>query len=363
MNEPEARDPLHDTSASTGEAIDAGKAAEFDRFELHEALSVVSHFDLGTISAVQEFRRGSRRSPKLLIKCDRGLLILKRIAPGRDRTERIDFAHELQRVLAASAYPLPRLIPARDGRTLLRLHGHAYELFECVSGHSYDHSLEATQDAGRMLALFHRLLSAQTIGGTPPTGSYHKVDAIEGNLAFIPHRLGDTTLQPLIQTLTDSYRRASQEADAAGLPSWPRQIIHGDWHPGNLLFRGQQVAAVIDYDTARLDARAIDIANGALQFSLTRTAEDPDAWGDSLDESRLKRFCLGYDSGETSVISQAEVRALPWLMIEAMIAESAVPIAVTGRFGRLPPAPILRMVDRKSRWIRDHQDNIRRLLA
>src|SRR5207237_1184385 len=84
-------------------------------------------------------------------------------------------------------------------------------------------------------------------------------------------------------------------------------------------------------DTARTCPRVIDIANGALQFSITMRGSDPQRWPVGLDEGRYKRFLRGYETVPGSVISIAELEALPWLMIEALIVEAVVPIAATGR--------------------------------
>ena len=133
--------------------------------------------------------------------------------------------------------------------------------------------------------------------------------------------------------LRDSYRHAAKTADEQGLDTWPKQIVHADWHPGNMLFRDNFIVAVIDYDSARLLPRIIDAANGALQFSILGGDEDVGKWPDYVDESRFKRFLRGYD--EVMLLSEAEIRSIPWLMIEALIAESVFPIAATGTFGRM----------------------------
>ena len=137
----------------------------------------------------------------------------------------------------------------------------------------------------------------------------------------------------------------------AGLPAWPVQIVHSDWHPGNMLFRGPHVVAVIDYDAARVQQRVLDIANGALQFSILGGRDDPDRWPDHLDISRYKRFVLGYEADPACVLSRAELRAIPPLMVEALISECVIPIAATGSFAQLNGLSFLRMVQRKVRWL------------
>src|SRR5205823_13771374 len=93
-------------------------------------------------------------------------------------------------------------------------------------------------------------------------------------------------LVPLLASLLESYDKAAQMVESLGLGRWPRQIVHADWHPGNMLYRDNHVVAVIDYDSARLLPRIIDIANGALQFSIIGGDDDIGKWPEYVDESR-----------------------------------------------------------------------------
>jgi hypothetical protein len=58
------------------------------------------------------------------------------------------------------------------------------------------------------------------------------------------------------------------------------------------------------------------------------------------------------------LLSQAEIRAIPALMIEALIAEAVFPIAATGNFGRMEGLAFLEMVNRKVRWIARHASHL-----
>ena len=44
--------------------------AERERFSPDELAVVLSHYDLGVIYSAKEFARGSRKSPKLLLRAD-----------------------------------------------------------------------------------------------------------------------------------------------------------------------------------------------------------------------------------------------------------------------------------------------------
>src|SRR4029453_10881538 len=121
-------------------------------------------------------------------------------------------------------------------------------------------------------------------------------------------------------------------------------------------FKDNRIVAVIDYDSARMQPRIIDAANGALQFSIIGGDDDIRTWPEYIDESRYKRFLRGYD--EVMLLSQAELRTIPWLMIEALIAEAVFPIAATGPFGKVEGLSFLQMVQRKVQWLQHSADRL-----
>lgn len=379
-------------------------------FSPEELAVVLSRYDLGWLDAAQAYPHGSRKSPKLLLRrhvnaeqqagqadedpddaleleatgpdtalnappdpsltaaapaAREQIWLLKRRARGRGGDTRIDFCHAVQRHLAAHRFPIAPLVPNRQGHTACAVGKHRYELFEFINGKTYDQSLESTGQAGRILAVFHQLMRHYDYAADfdPPTHGYHRANAAVRAFNALPTTVLHTdpsvdrvALGTRSQFLREAMNRAADVADAAGLPNWPTQVVHADWHPGNLIFLGQQVAAVIDFDAARVQPRIMDVANGALQFSITGGSEDLSTWPANLDEGRFKRFLRGYDVVPGAVLSRAELRVLPHLMIEALIAECVIPIAATGRFARTPGAIFLEMIERKVRWLHDHAD-------
>jgi Ser/Thr protein kinase RdoA (MazF antagonist) len=343
----------------------AGAGGGRDTFGTEELAIVLSHFDIGPVEAIVEFPRGSRKAPKLLVTAEAGKFLLKRRARGRDDPFKVAFCHQLQLFLAAKQFPLPHLIGTRrENNSMLQWRHGVYELFEYIPGQGYPQTMEATGDSGRVLALYHKLLETFESQYTPPAGSYHAAPSVEAGLKSIASGRaagglgGGPEVAPLLQFLLDSYRHAAATVEKLGIAAWPKQIVHADWHPGNMLFRDNRVVAVIDYDSARLLPRIIDTANGCLQFSILGGDEDVTRWPDHLDEPRFKRFIRGYD--EVMLVSQGELAVIPWLMIEALIAEAVFPIAATGTFVRIDGLAFLQMVQRKVYWL---QRNAERLVA
>ena len=343
------------------------QAGHREIFTADELAIVLSHFDVGVLDSITEFPRGSRKAPKLLIVSEQGKFLLKRRARGKDDPFKVAFTHSLQLFLAAKQFPLPHLVGTRrDNNSMLQWRNGVYEMFEYIPGQSYPQSAESTFDSGRVLALFHKLLEDFKSEWRPPSGSYHMASAVEQGLKSIaahppigPQNELEQTQQLLVQLLK-SYRRAALGAQKEGMDTWPKTIVHADWHPGNMLFRDNRVVAVIDYDSARLLPRVIDTANGLLQFSIIGGNDDVSKWPDELDENRFNRFGRGYD--QVLVLSQAEIKTIPYLMIEALIAEAVLPIAQTGSIGRMEGLSFLHMVLRKVGWMEKNYEKMVELL-
>jgi homoserine kinase type II len=349
------------TSTGTGQSVAGGGQRE--KFAADELAIVLSHFEIGVIDNIVEFARGSRKAPKVLVASDQGKFLLKRRARGKDDAFKVAFSHALQLFLVAKQFPLPHLIGTRYGNnSMLEWRGGIYELFEYIPGQSYPYTLEATFDSGRILGLYHKLLVDFQSEWQPSSGSYHQQASVHQGLGVVPNAIpnADPGVKAMVQALGDAYDQAADCVEREGMSSWPKQYVHGDWHPGNMLYRDNHVVAVIDYDSARQLPRIIDIANGALQFSIIAGDDDVAKWPDYVDESRFKRFMRGYD--QAMLLSEAEIRTLPWLMVEALIAEAVLPIALTGQFGRMEGLKFLQMIQRKAQWLAQHADKLKALL-
>jgi homoserine kinase type II len=342
--------------------------SEHERPSNAELLEVLAQYDVGEVSSIQEFVRGSRRSPKFIVETPQGKFLLKRRAKGKDDPVKVAFAHALQNHLALKGFPLPRLIGTQaDNNSMLQWHGRVYELFEYVDATAYDGSLDATYHAGRALAMYHKLVRDYHPQWVPPRGSYYDSDPVRNGLNSIPTTFAshesvhgqEAEVLSTIQRLREIYDQAAEAANELGLPQWEMQIVHSDFHPGNVLFRSRRVVAVLDYDAARIQPRVTDLANGTLQFSIIG-GQAPSQWPDFFDESRVKRFLRGYD--EINTLTVAELRASPYLMIEALVAEAVVPIAATGSFGDLAGFGFLQMVQRKAAWLQSNAERLGQML-
>lgn len=335
-------------------------------FGTEELAVVLSHYELGVIESITEFRRGSRRSPKVGVVAERGKFLVKRRTLRRVDLDRIIFAHKVQQFLTSSGFPAPKLIATRNhNQELLRIKDYVYEVFEFVRGQPcrLDECGPAeARSAGSVLARFHETVRGFELTGDEQRrfrGGFHDAAHVRSGLLSISTTLSsrdsfsgdEAELATLIQLVLLAYDAAAAAVNEAGFADVDEQLVHADWHPGNLVYRNAEVAAVIDFDAIRFSRRVVDIASGALHFSLLATGE-PSDWPESLDEERFNAFLEGYDT--VSPLSESERTCVPHLMIEALTAECVTPIAETGSVGRWSGNRVLQMVKRKGEWIANH---------
>jgi Ser/Thr protein kinase RdoA (MazF antagonist) len=339
-------------------------------FAVGEVHHVRVHFPIGQVTKAAPLNAGSPMAPKIVLMGSlSGPVVLKRLAPGRDGPEFVHVIHSIHRRLAAHGFPLAPLLPTRGGASALRLEGRAYEVCGFVRGGKCDRSSVQTRLAGEALGRYHALLAnahdhlgamGRSIG-EPLTGVYHDDARIRRALARLPQALDARGGDELAARLGSLYERSAARARDA-LSGERFQIVHGDWHPGNLLFDQDAIAAVLDHESAGMAPAMLDIANGALQFSLQGTGADFRQWPTPPDADRLDAFLAGVHGGRAMIgvpgVSQQSLEGLPWLMAEALIAEAAVPIASSGAFHGRDPAPFLRMVARKAQWLADNPADV-----
>ncbi|MHC4721045.1 MAG: phosphotransferase [Planctomycetota bacterium] len=133
-------------------------------------------------------------------------------------------------------------------------------------------------------------------------------------------------------------------------------MVHGDWHPGNMLFNDHRLAAVLDFDSVKVAPAVTDLANGMLQFSIVGDRPNPTDWPDYFDQAKLVQFLNGYC--EVIELGKNELDSLLDLMVETMIAEAVLPVAATGFFGNLSGVDFLRMIVRKTEWLDKNREKL-----
>lgn len=299
------------TAEHVGDAADAQS----------EIAGLVNRWDIGAVAAVRALDRGAGRSRKAIVDTRSGRFVLKMRPVEPKMTERVLRAHAVQRSLASAGFPLAVPMPDESGRTLVATELGLCELMPFVEGHSPRGNLGEVREAGAGLARLHALLRDTPQAGGAPAITFHNRRDV---LATCDALAADASLDlahdmPAIRSL---YERAASAVATAGWERWPVQPVHGDWHPGNLLFAESHtpiLAAALDFDGIRTAPRIDDLASAAVQFALRQDREAPEG---VIDAEHLAAFAEGYRSADTQEFVADAARCMPWAMAEAVIAEA-----------------------------------------
>ena len=334
-----------------------------------EVRAAIARWGIPRPVVAEPIGRGSRQSAKSRLRTPMGSYLIKRRDPRKSLPHVVEFVHRFQQHLAGAGVPVARIVAAQDGATAVVMPDGTYELFDWVDGTRWRCSLDDAAEVGVAVGELLHASRGFDPGPKPPVGSFHASTSLLHAADLVVRRVlrvdADTDAAALerdVRAITDAAGRAAAQAREAGLDAAPRVCIHGDMHPGNVLFDGERVRAILDFDGARVDWRASEVANAAMHFANEPIAGRPaDDWAPELSLARAAGLVAGLERGMRDSLAPAERRALPWLMIEACALESIVPIARTGRFSQLRADAFLPFIRRKLDWIESNADAIVRL--
>ena len=209
------------------------------------------------------------------VRCAEGDFIWKEYQTHADPAT-ILYEHRLLFWLDQSdlAVAVPAPVRAHDGATLVPSGQGWSALFRFLPGDPPDRArLDHIHAAGDALGQLHRVLARCPFEARPNFHGYGELRRVHPAIPE-PQSLTPTDVGlPATPEWTDLF--AAWRADIAELEDFvrtvyvhlPWQMTHGDYTPSNTLILEDRASAVLDFDMAQPDARAIDIAAG-LKYSM-----------------------------------------------------------------------------------------------
>lgn len=210
----------------------------------------------------------------------RGRYFLKHhFDPETAAPEAIARQHRATQRLADLGVPVAPPLPAHDGRTVAVVGGHAYALHPWIDGrHRHGAQLTTAQCArlGALLGVVHASLErVMPTGRAAPTHRAPSVAAdpdetftvIDDLLARVRrHRPADSFDELARHRLLERRKLLEQHMGRRPPLGGPVGWVHGDFHPFNLLYRGDAPAAIVDWDRLGVKPRAEEAVRAAAIF-------------------------------------------------------------------------------------------------
>ena len=326
------------------------------QFEPRELREVLARYALGAIRSIRPLVGGDPHSPKVLIDSEAGRLILKR-RPEGVTAEALHAALRLQRIVFDARGPVPEPIAAMDGGATASIGGHAtYALERFVQGGSCPRTPAAARSAGLALGAFHATLASCE----PPAGLPCRPPLSEQGVMQ-----GFKELASLLPALVGASNRLaaawSWAVGAGGDPTAvPHAPLHGDLHPGNTVYAGSDLTAIVDLTRAGIGSQFHEAASAAVLFSLAPLGPDARAWTREADDASLASFWRGYLGKPRE---PRRVRVVVPAMVVALAEQAAVSRPSTQAFGRRRPAELMAYVADVAADLRARRDAIEAAIA
>ena len=187
--------------------------------------------------------------------------------------------HALMARLRQRGFPAPAVVPTANGETLHVEGGEFYEVQEYIAGEPYDHTRPAhLAEAAVTLGRYHACVQGFAPRALRNLGELYTPATLKANLSKLVEawslQLPTSNFQPptsnLQQLEAHAADLAARFAQAPAHGTLPHVIIHGDYYAGNLLFEGDRIVGVVDYDKARWQARVVELAEALIYFASPR---------------------------------------------------------------------------------------------
>jgi homoserine kinase type II len=233
-----------------------------------------------------------------------------------DIGDSIEGQHRLILFLQDHDFPVAPPLLTVHGETYVSVLGIPCSLYPYIDGRPLDpRNSNQLRGAAETLARYHQLTAAYP--GVPPLSQpsfpEHFAEKL-GDFRKYSENFDNDSLSVLgmaesMVAFESSLDEIETEMQNLPYNSLPKVVIHGDYKPENILFQGDDVAAVIDFGRSRNEVRVFDIAKTIA--GLVGTSDDVTF----LEMTRV--FFLGYDS--ICPLSNSERTAL-FSLIKARVA-------------------------------------------
>lgn len=277
-----------------------------------ELARVLACYDLGQARSVRRIERGFV-DENWLVETVRGQYFLKHRHPRRRQPSRVVQAqHELIEHLRQCGFPAPAIVPTARGDTFLLLEGELYELAEYIPSEPYNHERPEHLDAAaRMLGTYHACVAGFAPPALQERGELYNPAHSRAFLTAL--REGwQLDRDPILARI--ARRLEARAGDLAvrfsNHGALPHLIVHGDYYAGNLLFDGDRIVGVVDYDKAGWQPRVSELGEALIYFASPRPGHLKHlVYPGYLEREPLTRFMQVY--ARTVALGEAEIQALP----------------------------------------------------
>jgi homoserine kinase type II len=119
----------------------------------------------------------------------------------------------------------------------------------------------------------------------------------------------------LLSSLPLIQEAIGKSLDSLDPPDLPMVMIHGDYHPGNVKFIGEEISGVFDFDWCKMETRLFDVACSIIYYcAIWEGKEDGTLVMDHVDHFLKSYQAAAKQKNNMGPLSEDELKALPGMI-------------------------------------------------
>ena len=289
-------------------------AQEFD--------AVLKYYNLGPLLGNAKRLGGASGSVNFALDTSQGRYFC-RMHGGYN--EQSALTHRVVVHLTEKGFPTAHLLRTVAGETHVQYNNKIYELYSFLQGEEFEEGNHAQFAAmGGIIAQFHECM--QDFKCTIPfecfigrefwnnyPHSQRQEQFIEYTKQDIAKREGTAELRERIAEALIQTQQAMDRLTSAweGIePYLLRAFVHGDYHPFNVQFNGNEVAFVCDFDFVMPAERIYDITTAFVWWMYGTTPKEEKAPPSMSYLEPYREFLASYNEQSTQILTSEEMQAL-----------------------------------------------------
>lgn len=248
--------------------------------EISEIKEALTHYSIGDLVEHERDTRGyinTSYAIETVLGGKKRKFFLRKYRLGTQRTE-VEFEHSIiHNLLEKKIKFVARVIDTTGGETFverqfaeLQPQSVFYAIFEFLTGEDKYTWVDPhctpmeVENSAVVLAQFHN-----AVKDFSPSGRRFAPKIIQLPLeikASLSHMIAsskstvfDAYFHENVHLIEQSCSESAQLLEKIEVSNLPSLVIHGDFHPGNLKFIGEQIVGLFDFDWAKIDLRVFDV--------------------------------------------------------------------------------------------------------
>lgn len=250
---------------------------------------VADQYGFGPLSKIHQLSGGEWNDVCSFSDGERRYVL--RIAHPNISEETLNFTHQVMESVDLPEVNAP--LKTLDGKTYIRLLGKLASVMPFIEGDNLRLATPDPLQAGFMLGQIHQRTAQLPI---EPKQTLENMawdrnflwdwDAVQACLSGPAQKFAERVRYEGFD-LTKERNNLHEWVQSQTNRCWVRACMHGDYHPGNLIFNNGKIKAVIDWDEARVEWTFWEVGRAMWEFC-------QDYHGEILDSSMAKTFLHFY---------------------------------------------------------------------